>query len=128
MRKEKQDRLKDRVVNSKALVDNSKALENKRKQQQEDFKRNLNEDKIKYQQELARRLQRVYNKPLMFETVTNKVDKFSLNRNMQDKLNEIMYNQDGDNDKSNIKNNDSKVQDMNEDDIYEEKFDNVDDI
>jgi hypothetical protein len=40
---------------------------------------------------LARRIQRVYNKPLMLETVTHKTDKFSQDKNMQDKLNNIAY-------------------------------------
>ena len=68
LRKEKQNKLKDRVVNSKFIVDNAKALDEKKKKQQDDFKSNLEEQKNKYEQELARRLERVYNKPLMFET------------------------------------------------------------
>jgi len=67
MRKEKQNKLKDRVVNSKFIVDNKNALEEKRSKQQQDSKNNLEEQKNKYEQELARRLERVYNKPLMFE-------------------------------------------------------------
>jgi hypothetical protein len=92
MRKEKQERLKERVTNSKALVDNTKALEDKRQKQQEDFKRGLQEKKLAYQQDLARRLQRVYNKPLMFETTTGKVEKFSMNKNIKDKLYDVLYN------------------------------------
>jgi len=68
LRKEKQNKLKERVVNSKFIVDNAKALEEKKRKHQEDFKNNLEEQKNKYEQELARRLERVYNKPLMFET------------------------------------------------------------
>ena len=68
LRKEKQDKLKQRVVNSKFIVDNAKALDEKKRKHQEDFKNNLEEQKNKYEQELARRLERVYNKPLMFES------------------------------------------------------------
>lgn len=68
LRKEKQNRLKDRVVNSKYIVDNKNALEDKKRKHKEEFKNNLEEQKNKYEQELARRLDRVYNRPLMFET------------------------------------------------------------
>ena len=67
-REEKQKRLKDRVVNSKALVDNREKLEETRKQKQDDFKNNLKEQNAEYKNKLARSYQRVYNKPLMFET------------------------------------------------------------
>jgi hypothetical protein len=67
-REEKQNRLKERVVNSKALVDNREKLEETRKQKQEDFKNNLREQTAEYKNKLARSYQRVYNKPLMFET------------------------------------------------------------
>lgn len=94
------------------MVDNAKAIDEKKRQQQEDFKKNLQTQKLNYQQELARRIQKVYNKPLMFETVTQKVDKFTVNKNMQEKLNEILYNEEG------------QVSNTNKDDeIYEEKFD-----
>ncbi len=76
LRYEKQIRLKDRVVNSKAIVDNTRSLEEKKKKQQQDFKNNLRESKERYQQDLARRLQRVYNKPLMLESVCLNVEKF----------------------------------------------------
>ncbi len=115
LRKEKQDRLKERVINSKSLVKNTKALEEKRIKQQEDFKRNLQEKKNAYQSELARRLQRVYNKPLMFETSTGgKGEKFTMNRNMKEKLDEILYNSQDQEDNQNQN---------NEDEIYEGKFD-----
>jgi hypothetical protein len=91
MRKEKQDKLKERVQASKALVDNKKSLDEKRKKQQDDFRSNVKQTKLKYEEDLARRIQRVYNKPLMFETVTQKADKFSQDKNMQDKLNNIAY-------------------------------------
>jgi hypothetical protein len=91
LRKEKQDKLRERVQNSKALVDNKKALDEKRKKQQDDFKESVKQTKLKYEEDLARRIQRVYNKPLMFETATQKVDKFSQDKNMQDKLNNIAY-------------------------------------
>jgi hypothetical protein len=90
-RKEKQNRLKERVVNSKNLVDNTKALEEKRKKQQEDFKNGLKDTAEKYQQELARRLQKVNNKPLMFETATQKTDKFSKDRQMMEKIHNVEY-------------------------------------
>ena len=121
MRKEKQDRLKERVVNSKALVNNTKALEDKRSKQQEDFKRNLQDKKNAYQQELARRLQRVYNKPLMFEQTSGKVEKFSMNKNMKDKLNDILYNSAGEGyEASEINMNMIKTED--DDQLYEGKF------
>ena len=68
LRHEKQNKLKERVVNSGFLVDNTKALEEQRKKKQEDFKKNLREEKLKYEEDLQIRLQKVYNKPLMFET------------------------------------------------------------
>ena len=121
LRKEKQDRLKERVINSKALVDNSKALEEKRNKQQEDFKKNLQEKKNEYQQDLARRLQRVYNKPLMFEQKSGKNEKFSMNKNMKDKLFNILYNnEEVDQSEGNVNNNQSN---NNEDELYEGKFD-----
>lgn len=119
MRKEKQDRLKERVLNSKALVDNTRTLEEKRSKQQEDFKRNLQEKKNAYQQELARRLQRVYNKPLMFEQTTSK-EKFSKNKNMKEKLNDVLHTGDGDADDD--VNLDLIKNDEDEDQLYEGKF------
>jgi hypothetical protein len=79
------------VVNSKNLVDNTKLLEEKRKKQQEDFKNNLKDTADKYQQELARRIQKVNNRPLMFETVTRKDDKFSKDREMLEKIQNVEY-------------------------------------
>ena len=67
-REDKQMRLKDRVVNSKCLVDNRQKLEEARKQKQDDFKNNLKEQNADYKNKLARSYQKVYNKPLMFET------------------------------------------------------------
>ena len=67
-REDKQMRLKDRVVNSKALVDNRQKLDEARKQKQDDFKNNLKEQNADYKNKLARSYQKVYNKPLMFET------------------------------------------------------------
>lgn len=116
LRKEKQDRLKERVINSKALVDNSKALEEKRSKAQEDFKRNLQEKKQNYQQELARRLQRVYNKPLMFEQ-SAKTEKFNMNKNIKDKLNDIIYSKE---EEESINVNQQGYAD-NEDNLYDGK-------
>jgi hypothetical protein len=112
MRREKQERLKERVVNSKAIADNSKVLGEKRIKQQEDFKKSLQEKKQSYQQDLARRLQRVYNKPLMFETSTGKVEKFTMNKNIKEKLNEALYN------------NIDDPSEANEDNVYDGKFEN----
>ena len=95
-------------------------MDEKRKRQQEDFKRSLQDQKVQYQQELARRLQRVYNKPLMLETVTGKVDKFVMNKNIQAKLDEIQY-EDAEEPQGGNENINSNVQ--NEDDLYEGKFD-----
>lgn len=67
-REDKQNRLKERVINSKALVDNREKLDEERKQKQEDFKNNLRDQNAEYKNKLARSYQRVYNKPLMFET------------------------------------------------------------
>jgi hypothetical protein len=109
------------VLNSKALVDNTKALDEKRSKQQEDFKRNLQEKKNAYQQELARRLQRVYNKPLMFEQSTSK-EKFSMNKNMKEKLNDVLYTGEGDVHEAEDVNLDLIKNDEDEDQLYEGKF------
>ena len=77
LRYEKQNRLKERVINSNFIVDNAKALEEKKKKQKEDFKNNLKENQERYHNELSRRLQRVYNKPLMFESMSERIEKFS---------------------------------------------------
>ncbi len=77
LRLERQGRLKDRVVNSKAIVDNHKSLEEKKKKHQQEFKNSMRENTERYHQELARRIERVYKKPLMLETVNKKVEKFT---------------------------------------------------
>src|SRR5690349_14666852 len=92
MRQEKQGRLKDRVVHSKSIVDNSKAIEDKRARHQEEFKRNLQEKKQTYQQDLERRLNRVYSKPLMLEVPHGKAEKYTMNRSMKENINEVMFN------------------------------------
>jgi len=92
MRKEKQDRLKERVVNSKFMVDKTRSINENRKKQQDEFKRGLIEKKQKYEQDLARTLQRVYNKPLMFE-LSNKVEKFTMNRNLKEKIDNLIENE-----------------------------------
>jgi hypothetical protein len=137
MRKEKQERLKERVVNSKLLYDNSKTIQENRKRQQEDFKRGLIEKKQKYEQDLARTLQRVYNKPLMFE-MSSKVDKFTMNRNLKEKLDMLLLENEKSDEgnfrevnhniqhemNSTAKNNKSEQVEEAEE-IYEEKFDDV---
>lgn len=134
MRKEKQERLKERVVNSRAIVDNSKTLHENRKKQKEEFKRGLIEKKQKYEQDLARTLQRVYNKPLMFE-ISNKVDKFTMNRNMKEKIDLLLENEKSDEDnyiyntkgkerEMDIKTHQSNINEEVEE-IYEEKFDDI---
>lgn len=95
LRKEKQERLKERVQTSKAIVDNKKQLEENKRKMQEDFKNNLNKNKELYRADLQRRMQRVYNGPLLFEQVGNKGEKFSLNKNMKDDLNELLVEQVG---------------------------------
>jgi hypothetical protein len=97
LRSEKQNRLKGRVVNSKSLIDNKEKLQANRSQQKESFLRNLNEQKEQYQQDLIRRLQRVYSKPLMLEQNFGRSEKFTVNKTMQEKLNEILYNNEEDN-------------------------------
>jgi len=88
MREEKQNRLKERVVNSKALVDNRQTLEATRKQKQDDFNRNLREQDEDYKNKLARSYQKVYNKPLMFETIGKKTDKIILGQQFEEKIKE----------------------------------------
>jgi len=89
MRTEKQNRLKERVVNSKALVDNTKALDESKKTKQNDFRSNLNSDNDKYKTYLASMYQKVYNKPLMFESMGKKSDKILLGKNMRIKLEKL---------------------------------------
>jgi hypothetical protein len=104
MRKEKQERLKDRVLGSKHLVDNSKALDENRKKAREESRRRLVETKKKYEQDLAKTLQRVYNRPLLFET-SSKLEKCTMNRNLKEKIDPLL---------------------IAEEDVYEEKFEDVD--
>jgi len=148
MRKEKQERLKERVINSKSLADNKQQLENKRKAQQELFKQSLIDNKKNYEEELARRLQRVYNKPLMFESSYKTTDKISQNRRLIEKVyGEINQNNSNINDESynNANNNNysyksegllnesemkqnasQKISDLKEEDEeYEDKFDEI---
>jgi len=136
MRKEKQERLKERVINSKLLYDNSKTLQENRKRQQEDFKRALQEKKQKYEQDLARTLQRVYNKPLMFE-MSSKVDKFTMNRNLKEKLDMLLLENEKGDEENFMEVNHNIQHEMNStakikshqveepEEIYEEKFDDV---
>lgn len=93
LRKEKQERLKFRVQNSKAIVDNRKQLEENRRKIQEEFQRDLQRKKETYDAELQRRIQKVYNRPLLLEQVGGKGEKFSLNRNNKDDLNELLAEQ-----------------------------------
>ena len=95
LRKEKQDRLKERVQTSKAIVDNKRQLEENRRKLQEDFKNNLIKNKETYIADLQRRTQKVYNSPLLFEQIGSKQEKFSLNKNMKDDLNELLVEQVG---------------------------------
>lgn len=146
MRKEKQERLKERVVSSKALADNKEMLESKRKAQQESFKKGLVENKKNYEEELARRLQRVYNKPLMFETSYKSTDKVARNRNLHEKVyGELNENSNMNNDSYNANNNynytntegnanefeskqnaSHKISNLKEEDEeYEDKFDDI---
>lgn len=90
LREEKQAKLKDRVLNSKAIVDNTRELNERRMRIQEEFKDNLQKLKESYDAELTRRIQRVYNRPLLVEQVGNKGEKFSLNKNYQEDLDDIL--------------------------------------
>lgn len=145
MRKEKQQRLKERVVSSKALADNKEMLESKRRAQQEAFKKGLIDNKKNYEEEMARRLQRVYNKPLMFESSYKSTDKVAKNRNLHQKVygelsnnnNNESYNANNNynytnsegivNEESELKQNVSnKISNLKEEDEeYEDKFDDV---
>ncbi len=66
-RKIKQNKLNDRVKNSKALIDNKKALEERKNKYRSDFKKNMIESKDHYENEMTLRIQKVYNRPLLFE-------------------------------------------------------------
>ena len=90
IRAEHQIRLRERVLNSKAIVDNTNQLNENRLRHQEEFKAKLQKQKESYNAELKRRLEKVYNRPLLVEQVGNKGEKFSLNKNNQEDLNEIL--------------------------------------
>ena len=90
IRAEHQARLRERVWNSKAIVDNTNQLNENRLRQQEEFKAKLQKQKDSYNAELKRRLEKVYNRPLLVEQVGNKGEKFSLNKNNQEDLNEML--------------------------------------
>jgi len=90
IRAEHQARLRERVWNSKAIVDNSNQLYENRLKQQEEFRAKLQNQRDTYNAELARRLEKVYNRPLLVEQVGNKGEKFSLNKNNQEDLNDIL--------------------------------------
>ena len=90
MRAEHQARLRERVWNSKAIVDNTNQLNENRLRQQEEFRAKLQKQKESYNAELARRLEKVYNRPLLVEQVGNKGEKFSLNKNNQEDLNDLL--------------------------------------
>lgn len=82
-RQKDQNKLKERVTKSKYLVDNKQALEAKRKEKQENFKQGLKDNKKSYMEELERRKQKVYNRPLMFEQSTGNVSKLKNARKTQ---------------------------------------------
>ena len=67
----RQNRLNERVRNSKAIVDNSKALKEKREEKEKAIQDRLNEDKNQYKNNLAIIKQRVANRPLLLESVGN---------------------------------------------------------
>ena len=89
MRAERQERLKERVLSSKAIVDHTNQLEEMKQKRQEEFREELQRQEESYRAELARRLERVYNRPLLVEQVGNKGEKFSLNRNNLEDLDEL---------------------------------------
>ena len=127
LRKERQDRLKERVQNSKAIVDNKKQLEENRRKQQEDFRNNLIKKRESYENELQRRVEKVYNKPLMLEQIGNLGEKFSMGKNTKDDLNELLSEQadgefdDGDeNDNGEIRSGDEGPDEKGEEEEEEE--------
>ena len=89
MRAERQARLKERVWSSKAIVDHTNQLEEMKQKRKEEFRDELQRQEESYRAELARRLERVYNRPLLVEQVGNKGEKFSLNRNNLEDLDEL---------------------------------------
>ena len=99
LRKDKQDRLKVRVQTSKAIIDNKAQLEENKRKMQEDFRNRLIKNKELYDMELQRRIQKVYNKPLMFEQIGKGDEKYTLGKNMREDLNELLvekYGEEGD--------------------------------
>ena len=115
----KQKKLKERVSQSRYLVDNSKQLEEQRKNKQIEFKENLRNLKVEYLQELEKRKQKVYNKPLMFEqdmsnSTVNKLNKF---KNTMIAVEECVDNEEEeycDNNNNNINNNNNYTENFNE--------------
>ena len=89
IRAEHQARLRERVWNSKALVDHRNQLKENEIRRKEEFREELQKQEESYRNELARRLDRVYNRPLLVEQVGNKGEKFSLNRNNLEDLDEL---------------------------------------
>ena len=89
IRAEQQARLRERVLNSKAIVDHTNQLNEIKQKRMEEFKEELQRQEESYKAELARRLERVYNRPLLVEQVGNKGEKFSLNGNNLEDLDEL---------------------------------------
>ena len=89
IRLEHQSRLRERVLNSKAIVDHTNQLNEIKQKRMEEFREELQRQEESYRAELARRLERVYNRPLLVEQVGNKGEKFSLNRNNLEDLDEL---------------------------------------
>lgn len=90
-----QNKLKERVINSKYLVDNKNELEEKKKKKTEEHKQTLRSKKKSYDEELQRRLQKVYNRPLMFEQETKTVDKLKAARRAKQAIEEDADGEDG---------------------------------
>lgn len=80
-REERLTEMKERVSNSKHLISNKKKLVAAREQKQADFKQELTKKRTDYENELARRLIKVYSKPLNFEKAQGKG--YFLNRKEQ---------------------------------------------
>ena len=98
----RKNKLKERVTQSRYLLDNSKKLEETRKNKQIQFKENLKNLKVNYLQELEKRKQKVYNKPLMFEQETSSVNKLNKLKKTMNTVGECMndnndYNENFDN-------------------------------
>lgn len=89
-RKIKQNKLNDRVKKSKALIDNKKALEEKKNKFKNEFKNNLIESKNHYENEMSLRIQKVYNRPLLFEQAygtASKIKEAKKNKEMIEETN-----------------------------------------